>query len=510
MKRKIIIAVFAAVSVLLAICAALLYNNREKKTETAVLYGVEYLLDTEKISLEGNEFSNVEDLINDLKPFASLKVLDLGEHELHVYDLDVLTNSLPGVEVICRSYVNIYGEKVFTDTVTLDLSGKDVSDVSELRAGIPYLPSLTEVVSSTSEIPIEQYEKLKSEFTGIKFDMVCVVDVCGQKVRGDAESLDLRKAQIDSELGDKLALLTSLKTVDLHGVDISLEEKHALADRFPDVSFGWEVEIAGKTYDSFTEDIDFSRNRKITVELMRECLPLMRGVKRIDLSDCGNSNEDLGALREEFPNVKIVWRITMGQWSLKTDAIAFSVLIYNYEHTRLRTKDIEVLKYCTDLQALDLGHQSISDISVIGDYLPELRILILADNIVNDLTPLSKLKHLHYLELFVNYPLNDLSPLAECKELVDLNISYLYSIRDITPILDLPLLERLWLEHTNIAASDIQLLRDTYPDATVISQGEGSIDQGWRTHPRYFAMIDMFHKKDYISEEFSKYDGLAS
>lgn len=510
MKRKKVIAVFAAVSVLMVLGAVLLDIYRGKDPEKATLYGIEYSIDTEKIKLEGDEFSNVEDLLNKLKPFEQLKVLDLGKHELHVYDREVLVNSLPGVDVICRSYVNIYGEKVFTDTVSLDISGIEVVEVSELRAGIPYLPSLIKVVCSTSDIPFEQYEKLKSDFPNIEFEMVYFVDFYGRNIRSDAKSLEFREMQVDSELGDKLALLTSLKTADLHGVELSIEEKRALAARFPDVSFGWEIDIAGKIYDSFTEDIDFSSNRKITVDLMRECLPLMRGVKRIDLSDCGNSDEDLGALREEFPNVKIVWRITMGQWSLKTDAVAFSVLIYNYDHTRLRTKDIEVLKYCTDLQALDLGHQSISDISVIGDYLTELRVLILADNIINDLTPLSKLKHLHYLELFVNYPLKDLSPLAGCKELVDLNISYLYSIRDITPILELPLLERLWLEHTNISSADVQLLRDTYPNAIVINRGEGSIDQGWRTHPRYYAMIDMFNKKDYISEEFSKYDGLAS
>ena len=75
------------------------------------------------------------------------------------------------------------------------------------------------------------------------------------------------------------------------------------------------------------------------------------------------------------------------------------MLIYDYDYVRLTSADIEVLKYCTDLQALDLGHQAITDISVIGDYLTQLRILILVDNKVNDLTPLSKLKHLHYLEL---------------------------------------------------------------------------------------------------------------
>ena len=196
----------------------------------------------------------------------------------------------------------------------------------------------------------------------------------------------------------------------------------------------------------------------------------------------------------------------MGKWSLKTDAVAFSVLITDYDYTALTSEDIEVLKYCTDLRALDLGHQRITDLSVIGDYLTELRILILADNWVSDLTPLTKLKHLHYIELFVNPYLEDVSPLGECKEMVDINISHLYKIEDVSNLLDFPIVERFWIENTGVSDADVQMVVDAYPNANVNYDGWGSVDKGWRTHPRYYAMIDMFYKTDYLSEEFSKYD----
>ena len=61
--------------------------------------------------------------------------------------------------------------------------------------------------------------------------------------------------------------------------------------------------------------------------------------------------------------------------------------------------------------------------SIIGEYLTELRVLILADNCIWDISPLSNLKHLHYLELFLNR-IYDLSPLRDLHELVDVNISY--------------------------------------------------------------------------------------
>ncbi len=77
-------------------------------------------------------------------------------------------------------------------------------------------------------------------------------------------------------------------------------------------------------------------------------------------------------------------------------------------------------------------------------------------------------------------------------------------------MLGLPLLERLWIEHTDVSEKDIKRLKEAHPDATVINVGEGSVDQGWREHPRYKAMFDMFKKTNYISEEFTKYDLSAS
>ncbi|MGM9634895.1 MAG: hypothetical protein ACI3YE_01945, partial [Candidatus Avispirillum sp.] len=69
--------------------------------------------------------------------------------------------------------------------------------------------------------------------------------------------------------------------------------------------------------------------------------------------------------------------------------------------------------------------------------------------------------------------------------------------------------ERLWLEHCNVSYEDAQLLMETYPDARVVYYGTGSVDQGWRGHDRYFAMIDMYHN-NYMSELFSMYDGLTA
>ncbi len=405
-------------------------------------------------------------------------------------------------------YVEVYGKEFPQDAEEIVFSGDEINGFDELFGKLGEFTSLGSIDFGSLTVEAEEAAELKKELGDIDVKICVYVGLGGLAYDPETRDLDLTCADpgIIPEATEKLGFFPDLQSVDLRGTEITPEQQTELVVRYPGVRFLWEVDILGAGYDSGTEDLDLSGSDGLTLDDVRRVIPLFCDLKRLDLSDCGFENEELGALREEFPATKIVWRLYMGKWSLKTDAVAFSVLIYNYNYTALKSSDIEVLKYCTDLQALDLGHQRLTDLSVIGDCLTELRILILADNTVSDLTPLANLKHLHYLELFVNPKLTDLSPLGACKEMVDLNISHLYTVTDISALLDFPILERLWIENTGVSGADIQRLKDAYPDATVTVNGWGSVDQGWRTHPRYYAMIDMFHKTDYISEEFSKYD----
>ena len=341
----------------------------------------------------------------------------------------------------------------------------------------------------------------KSKYKGKIYYMVY-----GKKVLDDEKSIDLSDVKIDGSLKEKLKLLTNVIEVDLHNQDLSYDEKLDLVDTFKDITFKWKVYIAGEQVEYDVDELDLSRKRVSNIDDFKKALKLLKNLIKLDVSYTNLSNYQLGMLREEFPDIRIDWVVHLGKWSVKTDAIAFSVLIYKYDYKRMTSADIQVLKYCTELQALDLGHQSITDISVIGDYFPNLRILILADNNIRDISPISKLKHLHYLELFMNN-ITDSSPLKECKELVDLNISFNHSFSDISGILDLPLLERLWLISDNISNASYMKIRATYPKVKLITTGSGSTESGWRTHPRYYAMISMFKDRYFMSEEFSKYDG---
>ncbi len=81
------------------------------------------------------------------------------------------------------------------------------------------------------------------------------------------------------------------------------------------------------------------------------------------------------------------------------------------------------LYYLRSIRSLDLGHCHLSAVPFVAN-MPHLRHLILADDLVYDISPLENLKELEWLELFntaVGYP----TPLLGCTALRDLNVCYI-------------------------------------------------------------------------------------
>lgn len=365
--------------------------------------------------------------------------------------------------------------------------------------------SVSSETYSQKFILYEDKQKLQKYFPKQDISAKTYYNIYGKIVVEGDEYLDLSNSQIDNNLIEKLKPLTQIKKVNLKNQNINKDTQIILQQTYPNIDFIWQVDVLGKKVDWNIETLDLSNQKIEDIEDFKKSLTLLKKLKTLDMSNTNLSNETLGNLRELYPNIRIDWVVYLGKWSVRTDAIAFSVLITQYDYKRMSSADIQVLKYCTELQALDLGHQAIEDISVIGEYLPNLRILILADNKIKDISCLSNLKHLHYLELFMN-DITDASALNSCKELVDLNISFNYHFSDINGILELPMLERLWLISDKISADSYNLIKQTYPNVKLVTTGSGSTNSGWRTHERYFAMIDMFKKRNYMSEVFSKYD----
>lgn len=298
---------------------------------------------------------------------------------------------------------------------------------------------------------------------------------------------------------------------DVRDYRLNLPQIRDLAERYQDGELMWELDVDGVRVTPDVCELDFSGHDLAALDLdLYMLFGLLRNLEKVDMCQCGFSNDEMAALQDAFPEIKIVWEIQMSHWTVRTDAVAFSTMKTCSQTFFLNDDEAKYLKYCTDLVALDLGHNYVTDLSFLK-YMPNLKILILVDNVksweggkihrIDDLSMLQYVPKLEYLEFFCD-GVEDISFLQYTPNLVDLNISY-NPISDATYLFELPKLERLFLEHTKIPYSEFERLQETYPDAQIEYYGEGSIDHGWREHERYYAMRDMF-KNNYVHPLFAE------
>lgn len=314
----------------------------------------------------------------------------------------------------------------------------------------------------------------------------------------DVGSLAFAEPVTVEDVADYLSCFPHLQEADLLASGLTEEEGDSLSAAFPQVAFRRMVTLNGKSLDSFTEELDFSNNVIQDHEAFAEELSRFSRLRRLDMHLCNLKDEQIAALRDRYPNVKVVWTVKLGRWQVRTDAVAFSTKQAGNTTSRLYSVNAQALQYCTDLVALDLGHNAITDISWI-ESLPKLQVLILADNQIKDLTPLASLKHLKYLELFMN-PFTDIQPLASLSELLDVNLCVTRTA-DLTPLLSCTKLERIWIGHQTqdyCSQESLQAVLKAFPNAIYDLTSVSSTNLGWREHPRYDAYIEMFRNNTVV------------
>ena len=287
--------------------------------------------------------------------------------------------------------------------------------------------------------------------------------------------------------------------IDLTGYRLTIPQIKDVTARCLEREVLWMLDVDGAPVMSFDTELDLSGRNLAGLGInLYEIFEVLPDLTRVNLCKTGFSNADYAALQDAFPDIRIIWEIVWHHWTFRTDVVAFSTMKFCSDPFFLYDEDAQYLRYCTDLVALDLGHNHVHDWSFL-QYMPNLKILIAVDNQVADLSWIKYTPKLEYLEFFVGR-ITDLSFLQYTPNMVDLNISY-NPIRDAAYLYNLPKLERLWLEHTGIPYGEVQKLQQAYPNAKIVYEGEGSIDQGWRTHPRFYAMRDMF-RNNYVHELF--------
>ncbi len=221
-------------------------------------------------------------------------------------------------------------------------------------------------------------------------------------------------------------------------------------------------------------------------------------LRQVDMFATVVTQRQITRLVKAFPEVRFGWTIRLCRdHVVRTDQTAFSTLHDGscYDH---HSGDMDPLRYCTELRALDLGHNKLKDLSFL-EPLVHLRVLILACNPdLKNIRVLSSLQELEYLELF-STGVTSAAPLAALPRLMDLNLMR-DRIGDWERLKEIRSLRRLWVSVGDAKADE---LREALPLAAVVNHGQPT-GNGWRRledgteDPHYAVIYRMFRENRYI------------
>lgn len=261
------------------------------------------------------------------------------------------------------------------------------------------------------------------------------------------------------------------------------------------------VEVFGKQVDPNAEILDLNDIPLESVSQVEQILPLFPNLKQVEMCRCGISDEEMDALNRKYPDIKFVWEVTIcTYYKIRTDITFFMPTKMGIGHGLYI--DFTNLKYCSDIQLIDLGHYKVEDTSFLRN-MPELKYLILCDGILEDVSDIGYCTKLEFLELFLN-PFTDFAPLLNLTNLKDLNVSYtpfykktgvgyVYTddFGDITPLLQMTWLDRLWMCNNRLEEAELDTIRATLAHTDLVFESYSSTNKGWRHSPHYFAGRDI-------------------
>jgi len=439
------------------------------------------------------------DLLEKLSYLPALTALDVTGCSLTAEEISALKTAYPRIAMTYSVSVN--GQQISNRATAVTLTG---TLTDETVAALAAFDNLREADLKDCACDAETLLKLLEAYPKISFDYR--VPLGSGSVDKTAQELKVPAGTGVSELKEALALLPQAEKADLHEAGYTEEETKMLIEAYPQIVFACTLTFLDHPWETAgTEELDLSGTEISDPAQVEEAMRYIHDLGKLVLSDCGLTNEQLDALNREYPETRIVWTVKMGPHKLRTDAETFSTfnrakhiskadppeLVAEKRATyRLTTEDIQVLRYCTDLIALDLGHNNIDDISVLANC-PHLQYLIIADNFLTDISVVAQLKELIYVEFFMN-TITDVSAFAGLENLLDLNLCT-NNISDFSPLYGLGNLERLWYWHNDVTAAQENEIAAALPNCRCVASSDGDTGNGWREHERYFVMRKLFN-----------------
>lgn len=465
---------------------------------TALLFGCTEapIIDPNADILEITQVVTADDIAQ-LDQYKNLETADLRGSSCYEQILDYI-EAHPDVDV--RYDVEICSSRCENTAVSLEILPCE-TDAEDLMEKLVYLPSVKEVSLPDTVLSLQQIDALKEAYPHVLFSYTVVIADC--KFSPEDTSLDLSgltAEQVDEAIG-KLDLLPGAAEANLMKADgtcsLSIQDVKKLQDAAPRIFFHYSFDLFGKTVSTADEVIEYDEvnigNEGETA--IRDALDILKNCRYIKFDDCGIDSTVMAGIRDDYPDVKVVWRIHVGKYSLLTDETMMRLTFV------LENDNVSELKYCTDIVYMDVGHNDwLSDFSFIS-YMPNLECAIVSGSCINDLSVFENCRNLVWLEMCYCGHTKDLSPLKGLKNLKYLNISYT-SISDVTPLDEAPL-ERFVCLGIGLSGEERNAFTEKHPECLFVYKGRQPFGYGWRyndqgsTYFEYYAnMREIFRYAD--------------
>ena len=373
------------------------------------------------------------------------------------------------------------------DAQTLTLSGDGM--LQSLAENAAWLPALTEIQIEADSASAAQADAVREAFPNAAVSYSC--HLLGELYPYDQSSLrleGLRAADLDRLVGD-LVRFERLERVELpqENNELSLQDALSLQQRCPSVQLDYQVSLFGEPVSLSAERLEYEEKELGAdwQEQLRALLPSMTKLQYLKLDNCrcegeAISNETLAQLRDDFPDIKVVWRVFFGNYHCLTD----TEMIWA-TGSSVNDNTAPVLQYCTDVKYMDLGHSLITNVDFARN-MPNLEVLVLAITWVQDISALASCPNLEYLELFTTR-VTDFSPLASCTHLQHLNISHSVNADnlpvhgiDISCLYSLPELKRFYCTMSYISDAQKVSMIAQHPDCEIDFSWEDPAEGPWR------------------------------
>lgn len=421
-------------------------------------------------------------VIAELEQYPNLQTVDLRGSDCYDAIIDY-ANAHPQISVLYD--VPIGDERYSSDSSELTLADGEY-DYSTLLSNLAYLPDVNKINLPNTSLSTEQLEEIKTAYPDLQLDYT--VMVLGEETAQNVTELDLSSAEPEDldTLMVSLSKMTNLVDIKLTAADGSNKFTPAdvkkLMDAVPNATVHYTFELFGKTISTTDKTVEFVETNigNNGVSKIREALDILPDCTYFKLDRCGIDNNVMEQLRDDYPEVKIVWRVFFARYNCLTDVEMLHCT------GGITDSMAQVLKYCTDVVYLDIGHnRELSDISFIN-YMPKIKIAIIVDCRANTLEPFANCPDLERLEIVACTRISDLSPLANCKKLKGLNMSCALRVKDLSPLYGLQEMERLYLGQNKLPQGQYEAACENLPNCWVTntaksaSQVSRNYAIGWR------------------------------